>query len=205
MGGRGREGEGEVIYISREGWEARVGGEGWEGGRGGEGRGGEGRGGEERRAGYPGSLGPLLPCLPPSPFLPPCPLPPSRPPLPLSILGGGLKKCIDFLVCLILIKKRVPVDAANSASCIVRFFRVVERQMQRGERRNAGSIRWDCVMHSTTCERQKHGTRLPHPYRHSLLPLNLGPETVVGTRLPRSVTSSNVERVRHLKTTANIT
>ena len=63
-------------------------------------------------------------------------------------------------------------------------------------------------MHSTTCERQKHGTRLPHPYRHSLLPLNLGPETVVGTRLPRSVTSSNVERVRHLKippTLRNIT
>ena len=39
-------------------------------------------------AGCPASLGPLLPCLPPSPFLPPCPLPPVRPSLSPSSDGG---------------------------------------------------------------------------------------------------------------------
>ena len=47
-------------------------------------------------AGYPASLGPLLPCLPPSPFLPPCPLPPVRPSLSPSS-ERGYNKYIDFL------------------------------------------------------------------------------------------------------------
>ena len=47
-------------------------------------------------AGYPASLGPLLPCLPPSPFLPPCPLPPVRPSLSPSSEGGGVKKNVSI-------------------------------------------------------------------------------------------------------------
>ena len=45
-------------------------------------------------AGYPASLGPLLPCLPLSPSLPPCSLPSAPPSLHLR---RGVNKCIDFL------------------------------------------------------------------------------------------------------------
>ena len=46
-------------------------------------------------AGYPASLGPLLPCMPPSHFLPPCPLSPVRPSLSPSS-GGGFKNLSIF-------------------------------------------------------------------------------------------------------------